>query len=298
MRSIERIRSVGRGSSNSQAAPLTRGPYQVVATVVIWIWVAFNALLLVWVAVASVKDSTDIFSQARAFSLPSAPQWGNYAAAWVDSSIARAFFNTVAVTAASSIIVVLISAPAAYALSRFQTRAASPLTSLFAIGMGIPLQATVIPIFVMYQAVGLINSLVGLTIVYIAVQTPFTVFLLTGFFRSLPFELEEAAAIDGASVLRSFREIMLPLARPGLITALTLNIVFLWNETALVLYLVQDDTRFTLGRSLLNLATVATYTSNWGALFAGCVIVVAPVLLTYILLGRHIVEGMTLGAAK
>lgn len=295
---MRRSSSVERGSSKSEPAPLTKGPYQFVATLGIWIWVAFNALLLVWVVVASVKDSTDIFSQTKAFSLPSAPQWINYAAAWVDSSIGRSFFNTVAVTAASSIIAVVVSAPAAYALSRFQTRAASPLTSLFAIGMGIPLQATVIPIFVAYQAFGLINSLVGLSIVYIAVQIPLTVFLLTGFFRSLPFELEEAAAIDGASVLRSFREIMLPLARPGLITALTLNIVFLWNETALVLYLVQDDSRFTLGRSLLNLATVATYTSNWGALFAGCVIVVAPVLLTYILLGRHIIEGMTLGAAK
>jgi N-acetylglucosamine transport system permease protein len=266
--------------------------------VVIWVWVAFNALLLAWVAVASLKDSTEIFSQAKAFKLPSALQWANYASAWVNSSIGHAFFNTVGVVAASSLVVVAISAPAAYALSRFHTRAASPLTSLFAIGMGIPLQATVIPIFVMYQSVGLINSLVGLSIVYIAVQIPFTVFLLTGFFRSLPFELEEAAALDGASVLRSFREVMLPLAKPGLITSLTLNIVFLWNETALVLYLVQDDTRFTLGRSLLNLATVATYTSNWGAMFAGCVIVVVPVLLTYIILGRRIVEGMTLGAAK
>jgi ABC-type glycerol-3-phosphate transport system permease component len=254
--------------------------------------------LLIWVAVASLKDSTEIFSQTKAFSLPSAPQWANYASAWIDSSIGRAFVNTVGVVVASSLIIVVISAPAAYALSRFHTRAASPLTSLFAIGMGIPLQATVIPIFVMFQAVGLVNSLVGLSIVYIAVQTPFTVFLLTGFFRSLPFELEEAAAIDGASVLRSFREIMLPLAKPGLVTALTLNIVFLWNETALVLYLVQDDSKFTLGRSLLNLATVATYTSNWGAMFAGCVIIVVPVLLAYILLGRRIVEGMTLGAAK
>lgn len=289
---------VARRTPSSEAAPLSRGPYQVAATFGIWVWVAFNALLLVWVAVASVKDSTEIFSQAKAFSLPSSLHWVNYVSAWVNSSIGQAFFNTVGVVAVSSLVVVGISAPAAYALSRFHTRSASPLTSLFAIGMGIPLQATVIPIFVMYQSVGLINSLVGLAIVYIAVQTPFTVFLLTGFFRSLPYELEEAAALDGASVLRSFREVMLPLAKPGLITALTLNIVFLWNETALVLYLIQDDTKFTLGRSLLNLATVATYTSNWGAMFAGCIIVVVPVLLTYIILGRRIVEGMTLGAAK
>lgn len=282
----------------SQEAPLSRGLFQGVATVAIWVWVGFNALLLIWVAVASLKDSTEIFSQAKAFAIPTTLHWANYASAWVDSSIGRAFFNTVGVVVISSLVVVAISAPAAYALSRFSTRSASPMTSLFAIGMGIPLQATVIPIFVMFQGVGLVNSLTGLTLVYIAVQTPFTVFLLTGFFRSLPFELEEAAAIDGASVLRSFREVMLPLAKPGLITALTLNIVFLWNETALVLYLVQDDSKFTLGRSLLNLATVATYTSNWGAMFAGCVIIVAPVLLTYILLGRRITEGMTLGAAK
>jgi N-acetylglucosamine transport system permease protein len=292
------IRSRKQSNTESQAAPLSKGVYQVVATTFIWFWVASIGLLLLWVAVASLKDSTDIFSQARAFDLPSSPEWVNYGSAWVDSNVSRAFINTMAVVGAASLITVLISAPAAYALSRFQTRIASPLTSLFAIGMGIPLQATVIPILVMFQSIGLVNSLLGLMIIYVAVQTPFTVFLLTGFFRSLPFELEEAAAMDGASVLRTFREIMLPLAQPGLITALTLNIVFLWNETALVLFLVQDDTKFTLGRSLLNLSTVATYTSNWGALFAGCVIVVVPILLTYVLLGRRIVEGMTLGAAK
>jgi ABC-type glycerol-3-phosphate transport system permease component len=292
------IQSREHTDSESQAAPLSKGAYQMVATTFIWLWVASIGLLLVWVAVASLKDSTDIFSQARAFDLPTSPQWVNYASAWVDSDVSRAFLNTVMVVGVASLVTVLIAAPAAYALSRFQTRTASPLTSLFAIGMGIPLQATVIPILVMFQSIGLVNSLLGLTIVYVAVQTPFTVFLLTGFFRSLPFELEEAAAMDGATVLRTFREIMLPLAQPGLITALTLNIVFLWNETALVLFLVQDDTKFTLGRSLLNLSTVATYTSNWGALFAGCVIVVVPILLTYVLLGRRIVEGMTLGAAK
>jgi len=290
-------RSPRRGP-DTEAAPVSGGVYQAVATKVIWLWVASISLLFLWVLVASLKSSTDIFSRTRAFSFPSPLEWGNYGAAWLDSDVGHAFLNTVLVVGVASLVTVAVAAPASYALSRFQTRLASPLTGLFAIGMGIPMQATIIPILVVFQRIGLANSLLGLGIMYVAVQTPFTVFLLTGFFRSLPFELEEAAAMDGASVVRTFREIMLPLAQPGLITALSLNIVFLWNETALVLFLVQDDTKFTLGRSLLNLATIATYNSAWGALFAGCVIVVVPILVTYALLGRRIVEGMTLGAAK
>ena len=292
------IRSKHAPGHDTEPAPVSGGVYKAVATKLIWVWVASITLLFVWVVVASLKESTDIFSPARAFHLPTSLQWGNYGAAWLNSDVGHAFLNTVAVVGIASLLTVAISAPAAYALSRFQTRLSSPLIGLFAIGMGIPMQATIIPILVAFQRLGLANSLTGLGIMYVAVQTPFTVFLLTGFFRSLPFELEEAAAMDGASVIRTFREIMLPLAQPGLITALSLNIVFLWNETALVLFLVQDDSKFTLGRSLLNLSTIATYTSTWGTLFAGCVIVVVPILLTYALLGRRIVEGMTLGAAK
>ncbi|MFL6133937.1 MAG: carbohydrate ABC transporter permease [Nocardioidaceae bacterium] len=292
------IRSKHSPGHDTEPPPVSGGVYKTVATKLIWVWVASITLLFLWVVVASLKDSTDIFSPARAFRLPTSLQWGNYGAAWVNSDVGHAFLNTVAVVGIASLLTVAISAPAAYALSRFQTRLSSPLIGLFAIGMGIPMQATIIPVLVVFQRLGLANSLTGLGIMYVAVQTPFTVFLLTGFFRSLPFELEEAAAMDGASVIRTFREIMLPLAQSGLITALSLNIVFLWNETALVLFLVQDDAKFTLGRSLLNLSTIATYTSTWGALFAGCVIVVVPILLTYALLGRRIVEGMTLGAAK
>jgi N-acetylglucosamine transport system permease protein len=294
-------RTVGENSSLgvTGTAPVTsRGPVIRLVRLAIWVWVVFNVALLAWVLMSSFKDSTEIFSQEGAFDLPSALHWENYAHAWSSSSVGRAFINTVLVVGISSVVIIAVCAPAAYALARFRTRSAGPLVSLFAIGMGIPLQTIVIPIFVVYQSMGLLNSLLGLGLLYVATQVPFTVFLLTGFFRSLPTELEEAASIDGASVLRTFRDIMLPLAKPGLITALTLNVVLLWNETALVLYLMQDDTKFTLGRSLLNLATVATYTSDWGAMFAGSAIVVVPILIAYLIVGRRIVEGLTLGAGK
>ncbi|MBN9609751.1 MAG: hypothetical protein BGO26_13280 [Actinobacteria bacterium 69-20] len=271
---------------------------QRVARAVIWAWVVINVFFMIWVVVASLKESSDIFSRTEVFALPIHPQWQNYSDAWVNSEIGLAMLNTVIVVGISSVLVVAISAPAAYALARFPNRSASALSGLFAIGMGIPLPAIVLPLYIAYVQVGLINTLVGLGILYVATEIPFTVFLLTGYFRSLPFELEEAAAMDGSSIMRTLRDIMLPLAKPGILTALILNVVFLWNETALVLYFIQDDTKFTLGRALLNLGTSATYTSAWGSMMAGSVIVVAPVIVLYIILGKQVVEGLTLGSGK
>lgn len=262
------------------------------------VWVVLNIGLLIWVFIASIRESADIFSQRTVFQIPLAPHWENYAHAWTNSSVGRAMLNTVVVVAISSALVVVISAPAAYALSRFPNRSAGFLANLFAIGMGIPIPAIVLPLYIAYAKIGLVNSLAGLTILYVATSVPFTVFLLTGFFRSLPFELEEAAAVDGASIITTLRRIMVPLAAPGIITAFVLNVVLLWNETALVLYFIQDPSKFTLGRALLNLGTIATYTSDWGALFAGAFIIVMPVVVLYFLLSRRITEGLTLGADK
>lgn len=261
-------------------------------------WIILNICLLLWVFVASIRDSADIFSQNTVFQIPVHPHWENYAHAWLNSSVGRAMLNTTIVVSVSSALVVVISAPAAYALSRFPNRSAGFLSSLFAIGMGIPIPAIVLPLYIAYSKIGLVNSLFGLTLLYIATELPFTVFLLSGFFRSLPFELEEAAAVDGASLLTTLRKIMIPLAGPGIITAFVLNVVLLWNETALVLYFIQEPSRFTLGRSLLNLGTIATYTSDWGALFAGTFVIVMPVVILYFVLSRRITEGLTLGANK
>jgi N-acetylglucosamine transport system permease protein len=164
--------------------------------------------------------------------------------------------------------------------------------------MGIPLQAVLVPLFLMTNWLGLADSLFGLGIVYVAISLPFTVFLLTGFFRSLPTEIEEAAALDGASGVRTFVGVMLPLAQPGIITAFTLNVVLLWNETLLVLVLITDNTQYTLPRALLGLYGTMQYTGNWGGLFAGSIIVATPVLVIFALLSRRIIEGMTLGASK
>ena len=161
------------------------------------------------------------------------------------------------------------------------------------------MQVIVIPLFTIVQTFGLLNSLFGLIVVYIALNLPFTVFLLAGFFRSMPDELEEAAALDGAGMLRIFAQIIAPMARSGMTTALILNLVWLWAEVFLALILIQSTEKQTLPLALLNFMAQQQYGGNdYGQLLAGIGIILLPVLAAYIWLGRRIIEGMTVGAGK
>ncbi|MGH3438635.1 MAG: carbohydrate ABC transporter permease [Sciscionella sp.] len=274
-----------------------RNPLRGIGTVCVWLFVAFDLFVLLFVIVSSFKTTATIFNSPLA--PPSPWHFGNWTQAWTDSGFGRAAINTVLLVAAASTSVVVIAAPGAYMLSRVATRMASSLTMLFVLGLGIPAQVLIIPLFVLMSWFNLVNSLLGLYIVYTAVALPFTVFLLTGFFRSLPDELEEAAALDGASPVRSFWQVMMPLARSGLIIVFVLNVISMWNETLLGLVFLQSDKKFTLSISLLNfLATMQYSGQRYGVLFAGVAILVLPMLALYLWLGRRIIEGMTLGAGK
>lgn len=276
-------------------------PLRVVGLVVIWAFTAFNILLLYWLVTAAFKTPREIFT--KPFALPR--QWieqgrpfRNFVYAWNNAGFGNAFLVTVVLVAVSAVAIVAVSAPAAYALTRLGVRGSGPLTNVIAIGMGIPFQTVIIPLFIGLAKVNLTNSLFGLFLIYVALSLPFTVFLLTGFFRSLPDELEEAAAIDGASPLRTFWTIMLPLARGGLITALILNAIGLWNETLLAIVFLQENAKFTLARALFTFYNAAQYQSEFGGLIAGVAIVVLPMLVLYIVLARRIITGLTLGAGR
>ncbi|MDX3103705.1 carbohydrate ABC transporter permease [Nonomuraea angiospora] len=263
----------------------------------VWLVVAFDLLVLLWLVLSSFKSAREIF--ASPFGLPAEWRFDNWARAWEVSEFGPAILRTVVVVTATALGTVLVAAPAAYALSRFTTRTSGPLTSLFAMGLGVPVQAIMLPLFVAMSQLGLVDNLGGLIIVYVATSIPFAVFFLTAFFRSLPGDLEEAAAIDGASPLRTFWRIMLPLARSGLVTLVILNVIGHWSEGLLSLIFLQDPTQQTLPLALLNFMTRVQYSgADWGGLFAAIAIVILPLLLIYVWLGRRIIEGMTLGSSK
>ncbi len=283
--------------------PGSRGlsPLRVLGMAFVWLFTALNVLVLYWLVAAAFKTPIEIFT--KPFALPY--QWfergepfRNFVYAWNNAGFGRAFLVTVGLVAGSSVAIVAVSAPAAYALTRLGVRGAGGLTNFVAIGMGIPFQTVVIPLFIGMAELDLTNSLFGMFLVYTALSIPFTVFLLTGFFTSLPDELEEAAAIDGASPFRAFFAVMLPLARGGLVTALILNAIGLWNETLLAIVFLSENANFTLSRALFAFYGAASYQSEYGGLIAGVAIVVLPMLVLYILLARRIITGLTLGAGK
>ena len=276
---------------------LRLSPLQRVGALLVWLVVAGNVAILLWLAVSSLKSTRAIFDNP--WSLPSQLELGNYARAWTESRFGAAALNTLFVVGVASVLIVALAAPASYALARGGHRASGGVTAALAIGMGIPFQVIVIPLFVLLQRFGLTNSFAGLVLVYVGTSLPFTVILLTGFFRGLSSEMEEAAALDGAGAWRTFVLVMLPLVRSGLITALMLNLIGLWNETFIALVLLQSSDKQTLSLALLGFMQRQQYNgADWGGLFAGVCILVLPTLLVYAWLSRRVIEGLTLGSGK
>lgn len=300
MTSVDGVRKPPRRPRPAPGAG-RRSPLRVVGMVVVWAFTAFNLLVLYWLVAASFKTPVEIFT--KPFDLPqrwfkAGKPFRNWAYAWDQAGFGNAFLTTVLLVALCSVTIVLVSAPAAYALTRLGVRGSGPLTNVIAVGMGVPFQTVIIPLFIGMAKLHLTDSLVGLFLIYLALSIPFTVFLLTGFFRSLSDEMEEAAAIDGASPIRTFFSIMLPLARGGLITAIILNAIGLWNETLLAIVFLQDQAKFTLARALFTFYGAAEYQSEYGGLIAGVAILVLPMLVLYLVLARRIITGLTLGSGK
>jgi ABC-type glycerol-3-phosphate transport system permease component len=262
-------------------------------------WSSLTIFIFLWLLLSSLKTNVEVF--ASSWALPATPLSAfatNFGRAWHLSKMGTYFGNSVTVTSLSVLLVVAISAPAAYALSRIQFFGNTFFSFYFIAGMGLPLQLILVPLFVLLSRLGLANSLQGLILAYVAVSVPFTILLLTGFFRTLPTELEDAAAIDGCSEFGVFWRVMLPLSAPGLLTAAILNFVIIWNEFLLALLIIKKDLLRTMPLGIYALRYSMQYTANWSALFAGVVIVVVPNLLFYLIFSDRVTSGITLGSGK
>lgn len=252
---------------------------------------------MVWTASTSLKTDPQFFSSLP-WTLPDPATLTNFTRAWDYGHIGDYFRNSVIVASTSTVLCLTIGSMAAYALSRIPTRLNGKILGYLLLGIMIPGVVLVIPIYNLYQGLGLLDTLQGLILVYVARLLPFTVFILTGFFRTLPTELEEAAAIDGSSPLNTFVRIMVPLARPGLAAAGVLLFLEAWNEFFFALVLNNGRGAATLPVGLLNLDVNATYAASWPPVFAGLIITAIPVLALYALFQGHITKGLSAGALK
>ncbi|MGE5186215.1 MAG: sugar ABC transporter permease [Acidobacteriota bacterium] len=208
----------------------------------------------------------------------------------------RHALNSVVVALATTVVGVLLSCTAAYALSRFRFPGRKAGLSMFLVVQMFPATLLLIPLYVVLDKLGMLNSLVGLVLVYATTAIPFCVWTLKGYFDTLPRELEEAARIDGATPWMIFRRIILPLARPGIAVTALFSFMTAWNEFIMAATFMTDESRFTLPMEIQS--TVTEHTADYGLFAAGAIVVSIPVMIAFYVLQKYLVGGLTAGAVK
>ena len=294
---VEQIEVVPRrGERIARRLGLGDWAFEGISQPLLILWAVLVIFPFVWMLVTAFKTDQEIlFSPWR---LPHALQWDNFARAWTKAHIGRYFFNTIVVLAGSLTGTLIISAMAAYVLARFNFPGRTFLFYLFIAGMMFPVFLALVPLFFLVKDLHMTATYQGLILVYIAYSLPFTIFFLTGFFKTLPSEVGEAAIVDGASQYRVFFDIMLPMAKPGLIAMGIFNFLGQWNQFLLPLVLMPDAKKYLLSQGLAFLAIQQGYQNDYGALFAAMVITMLPTLVVYILFQKRLESGLTAGALK
>lgn len=231
----------------------------------------------------------------------------NYAFAWTTARMGQYMLNSLMVSVLAVGVTSLLASMAAYSLTRFDFIGRNWVLFLFIGAMAIPIQLYIVPLFLMVQNwhvsiagcdLSFMDSRLGLSLIYAAAGLPFAVFLLTGFYRTLPGSLREAAAIDGCSAWRTFTDVYFPLAGSGLATAAIFQFLAVWNEYEFALVFLTNDKLKTLPVGLYNLSVSQQFAANWPALFAGVTILCLPTFLIFLVLQERIIAGLTVGAVK
>ncbi|TDC52255.1 carbohydrate ABC transporter permease [Jiangella ureilytica] len=269
------------------------------------LWGLITALPLLWAILSSFKTNGEF--RVDPLGLPSGVQVDNFSRAWSAANIGQYFLNSVIVVSISLTLTMLFGAMGAYVLARYDFPGNRFLYYLFVGGLVLPVFLALVPMFFVVRNLGSLpvvgqflglNSYLSLALVYVAFSMPFTVFFLTAFFRTLPTSVAEAGIMDGCSHFSLFWKVMLPMARPGMISLALFNFLGHWNQYVLPLVIMQDGDKRVLAQGLGTLAATTGFRADWTALFAGLVIALLPVLIVYIVFQKQVQAGLTAGVLK
>ena len=264
----------------------------------IQIFLATAALFMLYpifmMVLSGFKTTSEIFMSP--FSFPERLNTENFQVIWNKTDVPRYFLNSVIVTLSSIILLLVTGTMAAYAIARYKFRGTLMVSLFFLSGLMLPIRLAIIPLFIQLKYLGLIDSLLGLIFIYTAMSLPATVFILTGFLRSLPKELEDSARMDGASELRIMIDIMVPLISPALVIAGIYSAVPIWNDFFFPLIFIQSPEWKTLAQGLTSF--FGEYSINYGVLYAGLSLASLPMILIFVIQSRRFIAGMTAGALK
>ncbi|MGO2683667.1 carbohydrate ABC transporter permease [Microbacterium sp.] len=264
--------------------------------VILALWSLVVILPMVWTLIGSFKTTPEIFSSP--FGLPAEWNFDNYVNAWVNNNFGQMFLNTIIVVGVSLVLVMMLGAMCAYVLARFSLPGSRVIYYLMLAGLTFPVFLAIVPLFFILQGMGLLNTLPGLILTYVAFALPFTVFFLYSFFKSLPYEIQEAAYVDGASEWRTFFQVMLPMAKPGMAAVAIMNFLGLWNQFLLPISLNTNTDNYVLSQGMANFASAAGYQVDFGAMFAAVMITIIPVLLVYVLFQRQLQGSVSQGTSR
>ncbi|MBS0320647.1 MAG: carbohydrate ABC transporter permease [Proteobacteria bacterium] len=274
-------------------------PPSALRTVVLWA-VALVALAVTlfpfyWMLNTSLKPATEVFASPPTFV---SAHWSldAYRTVLTDRPVGRYFVNSLVVALGTTALSVLLAALAAYGLTRFFPRGATPFVLFLLFTKMLPETLLIIPYFRLMSDLGLLNTYWALVLAYSSFALPFSVWMLVGFFRGIPREIDEAATIDGAGAWTTFVRVILPLARPGLVAVALFTFLIAWNSYVWALVLTTDASMYVLSVGIANM--VGEYRVQWNELMAAAVIAALPVMVLYALLERHLVSAITAGAVK
>lgn len=252
-------------------------------------------LPILWTIMTSFKTSSEFLQNPWA--LPSSFYIQNYFNAFEDANIASYFLNSFYVTVLGILFVIVLAVPTAYVTSRFRFRLAGPIALLFMAGLFVSQNYIVVPIFLVLTKLGLLQNLSVLALVYAVCALPFSIYLLSGFLRTIPRDYEEAAQIDGCGYFSTLFRVIVPIAKPAMVTVVMFNFMSFWNEYILALTVLDRD-KTTLSVGLLNLMEVQKFATDWGAMFAGLVIAMLPTMIVYVFVQGKLTQGISMGGLK
>jgi raffinose/stachyose/melibiose transport system permease protein len=267
---------------------------RVIVYVVLVLGVALALAPFAVTTLASFKTTVELVKGP--FQPPEVWQWQNYATAWTDGNLDRFFLNSLVVAVLVVVPSVFLSAMTGYAFARFRFRGSALLFGFLLLGLVVPLQALVIPLFYLLRELGLLNSYMGLILPQIAMSLSFGTLLMRQAFVAVPREIVEASIVDGASSWTTLWQILFPLTRPVLGTLALMLFVWTWNEFLLPLVVSIQEEYWTLPVGLLNFQ--AQWTSNMPIIAAGSTIIFLPLTVVFLIFQRQLVEGITSGAVK
>ncbi|MCR5677491.1 MAG: carbohydrate ABC transporter permease [Agathobacter sp.] len=269
-----------------------------VAKIFIYIFLILMAVLylapLLWVFSVSFKTNAEIFKTP--FALPKAPTFDNFSFAWTAGKLGIATLNSFIVCVITLILSMIVGSMAAFAIARMRWKFSKLALTYFLTGMMIPVHCVMIPLFTRFAKIGLSNNLIGLVLPYLTFALPVTIFIMVGFFESMPGELIESACIDGATISGIFFKVCLPLGKTGLFVTGLMTFIANWNELLLAMVFISDESKKTLPVSLSKF--VGPYNTNYSQMFAAIIIAIIPTIIVYCAFSNQIVDGLTAGAVK